>query len=134
MILFFVCLWVRMALIFGKKREVPYHACLVLSMLFVPNLFSVSSFDFKDVTVSERSVYAQEPIKDNETSRVPLVGVNMRGYYTNIPQERDFKVPIPPNYYEQSFKTLSQSGVDFVRYLFFWESYEKRSLLVHERA
>ena len=93
-----------MALIFGKKREVPYHACLVLSMLFVPNLFSVSSFDFKDVTVSERSVYAQEPIKDNETSRVPLVGVNMRGYYTNIPQERDFKVPIPPNYYEQASK------------------------------
>ena len=49
----------------------------------------------------------------------------MRGYYTNIPQERDFKIPIPPNYYEQSFKTLSQSGIDFVRYLFFWESYER---------
>jgi Cellulase (glycosyl hydrolase family 5) len=53
------------------------------------------------------------------------VGVNMRGYYTNIPQERELKIPIPPNYYDQSFKTLSQAGVDFVRYLFFWESYER---------
>lgn len=89
------------------------------------NQFSVTSFDFKKTTFPERSVYAQEPVNDIENSHIPLVGVNMRGYYTNIPQERDFKIPIPPNYYEQSFKTLSESGVDFVRYLFFWESYER---------
>jgi hypothetical protein len=98
---------------------------IVLLLLFMLNQFSVSSFDFEKVIPSEKSVYAQEPIEVTENSVVPLVGVNMRGYYTNIPQERDFKTQIPPNYYEESFKTLSQSGIDFVRYLFFWESFER---------
>jgi len=89
------------------------------------NLISGGDFDFKKVTISAQIIYAQESSNNNETSSAPLVGVNMRGYYTNIPQEREFKIPIPPNYYDQSFKTLSQSGVDFVRYLFFWESYER---------
>jgi hypothetical protein len=109
------------------KKRTAISACFIFLLLFILNLFSVSSFEIKKVTlpISERNVYAQEPVKVDENNRGPLVGVNMRGYYTNIPQERDFKVPIPPNYYEQSFKTLSQSGVDFVRYLFFWESYER---------
>jgi hypothetical protein len=108
-----------------QRKRTAISGALIFLLLFVANLYSVSSFDFKKVTVSEQSAHVQEPVKDNEDKRVPLVGVNMRGYYTNIPQERDFKIPIPPNYYEQSFKTLSQSGIDFVRYLFFWESYER---------
>jgi hypothetical protein len=42
-----------------------------------------------------------------------------------ISLKRDFKIAIPLNYYEQSFRIFSESGVDFVRYLFFWESYER---------
>ena len=110
-----------------QKKRTAISACFIFLLLFILNLFSVSSFDIKKVTlsISEQNVYAQEAARDNENKHTPLVGVNMRGYYTNIPQERDFKIPIPPNYYEQSFKTLSQSGIDFVRYLFFWESYER---------
>ena len=99
--------------------------CIVLLLVFTLNQFSVSGFDFENVTLSDKRVYAQEPVENSENSGIPLVGVNMRGYYTNIPQERDFKTQIPPNYYEESFKTLSQSGIDFVRYLFFWESFER---------
>jgi hypothetical protein len=108
-----------------QKKRSAVSVCIALLLLFTLNQFSVSSFDFKKVTLSEKSVYAQEPVEDSENNVVPLVGVNMRGYYTNIPQERDFKTQIPPNYYEESFKTLSQSGIDFVRYLFFWESFER---------
>ena len=60
---------------------------------------------------------------DNGSS--PMVGMNMRGYYTTMSQEREVKFNFPSNYYEQSFKIFSQAGIEFVRYVFFWESYEK---------
>jgi hypothetical protein len=54
------------------------------------------------------------------------IGINMRGYYTAQTQNRDpGKEVFPHDYYDQSFKILSNSGIDFVRYLFFWEAYEK---------
>jgi hypothetical protein len=110
-----------------QKKRTAISACIIFLLLLMLNSFTVSNLDIKKVTesVSEQNAYAQEPAKESEGKHVPLVGINMRGYYTNVPQERDFKIPIPPNYYEQSFKTLSQSGIDFVRYLFFWESYER---------
>ena len=55
----------------------------------------------------------------------PLVGMNMRGYYTAMSQTRETDFNFPSNYYEESFKIFSQSGIEFVRYVFFWESYEK---------
>ncbi len=60
---------------------------------------------------------------DNDSS--PMVGMNMRGYYTTMSQEREVKFNFPSNYYEESFKIFSQAGIQFVRYVFFWESYEK---------
>ena len=100
-------------------------ACIVLSLALLNQSTNiVGDFGRELVSKTEQSAYAQAS-GDNKTERAPLVGVNMRGFYTNIPQERDFKIPIPPNYYDQSFKILSESGIDFVRYLFFWESYER---------
>ena len=57
---------------------------------------------------------------------LPYLGVNMRGYYTSLPQARkDLKDPFPSNYYESDFKTLSKTNViDHVRYRFYWESYK----------
>jgi Cellulase (glycosyl hydrolase family 5) len=56
------------------------------------------------------------------------IGINMRGYYTAQTQNRDpGKEVFPHDYYDQSFKILSNSGIDFVRYLFFWEAYEKNT-------
>jgi hypothetical protein len=56
----------------------------------------------------------------------PYLGVNMRGYYTSMPQSREFKFLFPENYYDSSFKTLSKAGtIDHVRYRFYWESYVK---------
>jgi hypothetical protein len=54
------------------------------------------------------------------------LGVNMRGYYTSTPQSRIVKHVFPLNYYDDSFKILSKSGViDHVRFRFYWESYVK---------
>jgi hypothetical protein len=41
----------------------------------------------------------------------------MRGYQTNMPEERDIIRAMPPNYYENSFAAFSQNHLDFVRYL-----------------
>jgi Cellulase (glycosyl hydrolase family 5) len=76
---------------------------------------------------------AQATLDSNRQSDPPHQGVNLLGYYTTLPESRDYHKPIPDNYYEQSFKILSQSGMDTIRYLFTWESYEKNpSLFIEE--
>jgi hypothetical protein len=55
----------------------------------------------------------------------PKVGMNMRGYYTTMSEEREVTFNFPSNYYEDSFRIFSDAGIEFVRYVFFWESYEK---------
>ncbi len=54
-----------------------------------------------------------------------LIGVNMLGYYTSLPQTRDFKNPFPDNYYDQSFKIIKDGGMNHVRYVYYWESFVK---------
>ena len=54
----------------------------------------------------------------------PLIGVNMHGYYTTMSQTRgDYPISLPLKYYEESFKLLSEAGMNHVRYRFYWESY-----------
>jgi hypothetical protein len=57
----------------------------------------------------------------------PYLGVNIRGYYTSMPQSREgLKNPFPANYYDNSLELLSKTNViDHVRYRFYWESYER---------
>jgi hypothetical protein len=55
----------------------------------------------------------------------PLIGVNMLGYYTSLPQTRDFSNPFPDNYYDQSFKIIKDGGMNHVRYVYYWESFVK---------
>jgi aryl-phospho-beta-D-glucosidase BglC (GH1 family) len=55
----------------------------------------------------------------------PLIGVNMLGYYTSLPQTRDFSNPFPDNYYDQSFKIIKDGGMNHVRYVYYWESFIK---------
>ena len=85
------------------------------------------------------NVYAQQNVTTNQTSldvdkqivqdnNKTHLGVNMRGYYTSMPQSRDFKFPFPDNYYDTSFKDISKANiVDHVRYRFYWESYVRNS-------
>src|SRR5919202_1893777 len=61
---------------------------------------------------------------------IPYQGVNVLGYYTTMPELRNHtKLVVPKAYYEQSFKLISQAGMNIIRYLFTWESYERNPAL-----
>ena len=57
-----------------------------------------------------------------------LIGVDMFGYYTSIPQKRDFSYVLPENYYDDSFRLISEAGMNHIRYVYFWESYIKNPI------
>ncbi len=53
----------------------------------------------------------------------------MKGAYVNV-KENNYEDPsAPPNYINDSFKIISQAGLDHVRFLFYWEAYEKNPQL-----
>ncbi len=52
-------------------------------------------------------------------------GVDMKGYYTSMAQSRTMGSVMPSNYFADSFKLISQAGMNHVRFVFYWEAYEK---------
>lgn len=70
--------------------------------------------------------YAQESSLTTSTTSDPvLMGVAMRGNYTSEKESGVSEIAAPRNYYEESFKLIHDAGLNHVRYLFYWESYEK---------
>jgi hypothetical protein len=57
----------------------------------------------------------------------PYIGVNVRGLYTSLQHERypSTPVPIPADYYNKSFKLISEADMNHIRYVFYWEAYER---------
>jgi Cellulase (glycosyl hydrolase family 5) len=73
---------------------------------------------------------AQQQTTTATNATTPFKGVNMRGIYTNVVEFREKSTSnVPKNYYEDSFKAISQSGLNLVRYLLFWEGYVKNPTL-----
>lgn len=109
----------------------------ILTIIVLCFTVTTSLYILNNVPVN--NVYAQQNVTTNQTSldvdkQIALdnnkthLGVNMRGYYTSMPQSRDFKFPFPDNYYDTSFKDISEANiVDHVRYRFYWESYVRNS-------
>jgi Cellulase (glycosyl hydrolase family 5) len=65
-------------------------------------------------------------VKDaNTNSGPPYNGVDMHGFYTRTAQARDSNYDLPNNYFEESFKILSNNGFNHVRFPIFWESFVK---------
>jgi hypothetical protein len=52
-------------------------------------------------------------------------GVNMKGYYTSMAQSRTTGSVMPADYFDDSFKLISEGGMNHVRFVFYWEAYEK---------
>jgi hypothetical protein len=66
------------------------------------------------------AVFGQSSALDNT-----LVGVVMKGGNVNQKQVRD-STPLPaPNYFDGSFKLIKEAGLNHVRFLYYWEAYEK---------
>ena len=61
----------------------------------------------------------------NTKSDPPYNGVDMHGFYTRTAQARDTNYDLPDNYFEESFRILSDNGLNHVRFLIFWESFIK---------
>jgi len=61
----------------------------------------------------------------NTKNGPPYNGVDMHGFYTRTSQARDTNYDLPTNYFEESFRILSDNGLNHVRFLFFWESFIK---------
>ena len=98
-------------------------ASLIISLIIL-NILTINN------KVFARTVYAQE--NQHDKSILPFIGVAMRGYYTSLAQLQHFKT-LPANYYEDSFRLISQAGMNHVRYLLYWEGYEKNpSLFLRE--
>ena len=115
-------------------------APIVLSFIII--LSSVSTFSTSSTSNNNffiySGVYAQENGSDdnsnNNTSQsLPYVGPNMKGFYTSENARKDIKERIPVNYYEDSFKLIHDAGMNHVRFIFYWEAYEKNpSLFLQE--
>jgi hypothetical protein len=55
----------------------------------------------------------------------PYMGVNVNGLGTSRSQAKTTSSLLPPNYYDDSFRIISQGGMNHVRLVFYWEAYEK---------
>jgi len=79
------------------------------------------------VSIASISNYGKEPayaqLKENKDP-IRYIGVNVRGYYTSIQNSR-YTTPFPDHYYDHSFKLISQGNMNHIRYVFYWEAYEK---------
>ncbi|HJU79817.1 MAG TPA: cellulase family glycosylhydrolase [Nitrososphaeraceae archaeon] len=55
----------------------------------------------------------------------PFVGVAMKGGHVDQKENRE-NTPLPPaTYFDESFRLLKDAGLNHVRFLFYWEAYEK---------
>ena len=66
------------------------------------------------------AVYGQ----GSDTNQI-FFGVNMKGYYTTMAESRTIGSIMPADYFDDSFKLISQAGMNHVRFVFYWEAYEK---------
>ena len=70
-----------------------------------------------------------------QQAHTPYLGVDMNGLITSSSQAKNFTSSshFPVNYYDDSFRIISQAGMNHVRFIYFWESYEKNpSLFMNE--
>jgi hypothetical protein len=49
----------------------------------------------------------------------------MKGIYVNLKQDDNDTPSAPTNYIDESIKKISEAGLNHVRFLFYWEAYEK---------
>jgi Cellulase (glycosyl hydrolase family 5) len=95
----------------SRKKNILLLILLGATLTLNPVIFNIP--------IVVNSIYAQ-----TEPQNGPYVGVNMRGVHTAVSQQKsDRPGSLPPNYYEDSFRIISQAGMNHVRYNLYWEGY-----------
>ena len=108
------------------------NGILTKPLLTILSSIIVLSLSTINVESTVTTIHAQA---SNSYSVVPYIGVNVRGFYTGTAQAQNASIygPLPINYYDDSFRMISQAGMNHVRFIYFWESYEKNpSLFMNE--
>ncbi|HEX6379442.1 MAG TPA: hypothetical protein VFZ60_10240 [Nitrososphaeraceae archaeon] len=59
------------------------------------------------------------------TGTQPINGVVMKGIFVNMKQDKNDPDSAPDNYIEDSFKEISEAGLNHARFLFYWEAFER---------
>ena len=78
------------------------------------------AFVFTSATFSSSLVSVNGP-----TINQPINGVVMKGVSVSMKQNDKFLPVAPNNYIEDSLKMISGAGLNHVRFVFYWEAYEK---------
>ncbi len=52
-------------------------------------------------------------------------GVAFKGYYTAMSELKNISKIPPPSYIDESFRLISEAGLNHIRFLTYWEAYEK---------
>src|SRR5918994_2713218 len=87
---------------------------------------NISTFDKPIVSLAYAQNNQSNSSTDSNNDNNPFIGVNVRGYYPSMSQARgDYSISLPLKYYEESFKILSEAGMNHIRYRFYWEAYVK---------
>lgn len=55
---------------------------------------------------------------------VSFIGVDMKGLYTSTIHNNRSSIPFPDNYYNDSFKLITNAGMNHIRYVLYWQAYE----------
>ena len=58
-------------------------------------------------------------------SSPPINGVVMKGAFVSMKQNANISPSAPQDYIEDSLKTISGAGLNHVRFVFYWEAYER---------
>jgi hypothetical protein len=90
-----------------------------------PSTIPLVSIATADEETSDRK--NNNNLDSDQKNTNPYRGVNVRGLYTSLQHERYPLAPIPllADYYNKSFKLISEAGMNHVRYVFYWEAYER---------
>jgi polyhydroxyalkanoate synthesis regulator phasin len=59
------------------------------------------------------------------SSKLPINGVVMKGAFVSMKQDDNGSPSAPENYIEDSLKMISEAGLNHVRFVFYWEAYER---------
>ena len=111
----------------GKRSRRTLLVILFFFSLIITSITTVAENN-NDKSIVNVLAFSQKSTGEgnggNTTKDIPYVGVDMRGLNISIQRTRSV-VNVSSNYYDDSFKILSQAGMNHVRLVFYWEAYEK---------
>jgi Cellulase (glycosyl hydrolase family 5) len=106
-------------------RWINHGRTLLCSLVFVATSFIVMAVPWEEPPLSTMTPANAENDAASDDRSPIFMGVNVRGHYTNLQYERYSNIHFPMNYYDESFRQIRDAGLNLVRYLFYWEAYEK---------